>query len=99
MAALQIEEAAVFEALNHLYEQQFIYNASQGGFYLNEDLEEMMTAISQAPAYSIFPAGKPYINSLVSRFKIQNLGIRNMSLLPAVLKGKKFFFISLIPFQ
>ena len=26
--SLQIEEAAVFEALNHLYEQQFIYNAS-----------------------------------------------------------------------
>lgn len=46
--SLQIEEAAVFQALNHLYEQQFIYNAPQDGFYLNEDLEEMMTAISQA---------------------------------------------------
>ena len=35
--SLQIEEAAVFQALNHLYEQQFIYNAPQDGFYLNED--------------------------------------------------------------
>ena len=41
-------EAVVFQALSHLYEQQFIYNASQGGFYLNEDLEEMMSVISQA---------------------------------------------------
>ncbi len=47
---LQIDEAEVFQALNHLYEQQFIYNASQGGFYLNKDLEEMMTVISQAHA-------------------------------------------------
>lgn len=45
---LQMEETAVFQALSHLYEQQFIYNASKGGFYLNEDLEEMMTVISQA---------------------------------------------------
>lgn len=45
---LQMGEMAVFQALSHLYEQQFIYNASQGGFYLNEDLEEMMSVISQA---------------------------------------------------
>ena len=45
---LQMGEAVVFQALSHLYEQQFIYNASQGGFYLNEDLEEMMSVISQA---------------------------------------------------
>lgn len=45
---LQVDEAMVFQAMNRLYQQQFIQNTIQGRFVLNENLEKIMTTISQA---------------------------------------------------
>lgn len=45
---LQIDENMVCQALSHLYQQEFILNSEQGGFVLNNDLEKMMTEISEA---------------------------------------------------
>lgn len=45
---LQMDENMVCQALNQLYQQEFISNSEQGGFVLNDDLEKMMTEISQA---------------------------------------------------
>lgn len=47
---MQIDEDIVCQALNHLYQQEFILNSGQDGFILNDDLEKMMTEISQAHA-------------------------------------------------
>lgn len=47
---LQMDENTVCQALNHLYQQEFILNSQQGEFVLNEDLEKMITEISMAHA-------------------------------------------------
>ncbi len=45
---IEMDENIVFQCLNHLYQQDIIRNSVEDGFILNEDLEKIMTVISQA---------------------------------------------------
>lgn len=42
------DETEVCKAMNHLYQQGILQNADDGAFVLNEDMQDIMTAVSQA---------------------------------------------------
>ncbi|MDE6434714.1 MAG: hypothetical protein K2L07_10870 [Lachnospiraceae bacterium] len=43
-----VDETAVIQALNHLYQQQFILNAEDDGFVLEADLQKLIVGIEEA---------------------------------------------------
>lgn len=44
----ELNETEVCKAMNHLYQRGILQNAEDGAFMLNEDMQDIMTAVSQS---------------------------------------------------